>query len=189
MADFKHSLGFNITSEGALVEPYKIKNTGYKAKDKLPAPHFNWIVDKTSKCITEIQQTHNALETQFKSAMNIRNLHTYTSLSQIGLSGKVTMADIFNALNKRGQCMLVLGNTNAEGTESYVSDTPTQFGTLVVTHYAAARTMAQFWKADDGNVHQYIGKYHTAEGWSGWFETYTEAHKPTHEDVGAQGLH
>lgn len=184
MADFKHSLGFEIPSENTVNPTYKHKN-GFTAGYRLPAPHFNWIVDKTTKCITEIQQTHNALESQFKSAMGMRNLHTYTSLSQIGLSGKVTMTDIFVALNKRGQCMLVLGNTNAEGSENYVSDTPTQFGTLVVTHFAAARTMAQFWKADDGHVHQYIGKYHTTEGWSGWFETFTEAHPPTPAEVGA----
>lgn len=56
MAEFEHSLGFNITSEGALVEPHKFKTTGYKAGDKLPAPHFNWFLNKTSRTIEELQE-------------------------------------------------------------------------------------------------------------------------------------
>lgn len=70
MAKFEHSLGFDIKSEGALVDPWKYKETGFVAGHKLSAPHFNWIINKTSKAIDELQKKKFDLGGVYSDDMN-----------------------------------------------------------------------------------------------------------------------
>ena len=126
MADFKHSLGFNITSEGALVEPTKYQTQGFTAGYKLPAPHFNWIVDKTSKSIDEIHE--------FLTATTIRagsNLNEFTDIGMYVYSS-ADSASIGNAPEKAQSTMLVMPRLLPNDTNNRVQVVITQTNTLYI---------------------------------------------------------
>lgn len=69
MAEFIHSLGFEIPSENTVNPTHKYKG-GFPAGYQLPAPHFNWIVDKTSKAIDELQKKKFDLGGVYSGDMN-----------------------------------------------------------------------------------------------------------------------
>ena len=69
MADFNYSLGFDIPSENTVNPTYKYKG-GFPAGYQLPAPHFNWIINKTSRAIDELQKKKFDLGGVYSDDMN-----------------------------------------------------------------------------------------------------------------------
>ena len=100
------------------------------------------------------------------TAEQVGALTTYTSLAEIGLSGEVTMEQVCVALPDCS--MLLIGNTVEDASGNYISDTPSNLGTVQVIRYSVARIFAQFVKADETSVNYFVGKYHSSHGWTGW---------------------
>lgn len=113
---------------------------------------------------------------------SIGALKTYTSLTDLGLSGAVTMEQVCVALPDCS--MLLYGNTVADASGNYIADVPSNFGTVEVVRYNVSRISAQFVKGDDTSVKMWIGKYHGDTGWTGWLSV---VH--TLESLGAQAQH
>ena len=129
MANFRHSLGFNISSEGALVEPTKYKTQGFTAGYKLPAPHFNWIVDKTSKSIDEIHE--------FLTAKTIRAGADLNQITDIGMYvySAADSASIGNTPEKAQSTMLVMPRLLPNDTNNRVQVVITQTNTLYIRNF------------------------------------------------------
>lgn len=159
MAEFEHSLGFNI-AEANIVEPTEFKTTGFQAGYKLPAPHFNWFLDKTSKCIEELKNKKFDLGGVYTGDMNdLVSPGQYRVQSNANLpANEAYYGQVFVG---RG---VVTGGNN---------DTCTQ----LVLSYQNRRMYHRGGLLRDG-----------AWIWEEWSTVYTTAHKPTFNAAAWLGL-
>lgn len=134
------------------VEPTdEIKETGFLAGYKPPAPTFNWFWHTVSECLKELQG-HN-------------RVRTYTALSQMGLTaGTETIAGIVAAMENGSQAIISIDANNnlAIYPKKY-------FGTLIVYKLSISRTILFFGTSSTNTL--YYGNYYyanDAENWSGW---------------------
>ena len=159
--------------------PASLKESGFQSGYKPPAAYFNWFWHDMSEAVDELQK---------KSALAAdNNMKTYTSLTQLGLSGAVTMERVFVTMPDKS--VLYLGNTNDASSGNYITDVPNNYGFLELVKHSSSRTSARFTRTDSADAHVYIGKYHVNDGWSGWIKLYSTVSPPTFSEVGAQGLH
>ena len=113
---------------------------------------------------------------------NDLNIKTYTTLSQLGLSGAVTLQDVCDKLPAYSTFRM----PNRKGTGSYVSDVPQNYGTLTInTCDAGGYINVNFIQSDSNNIIEYNKKYTSSHGWSDWVTTFNQTNKPTAQDVGA----
>ena len=123
MADFNYSLGFEIPSENTVNPTHKYKG-GFPAGYQLPAPHFNWILDRTSKSIDEIHE--------FLTATTIRagsNLNEFTDIGMYVYSS-ADSASIGNVPEKGQSTMLVVPRLLPNDTNNRIQIVTSQTGTL-----------------------------------------------------------
>ena len=205
MANFNYSLGgFNIPKENTVNPTFK-HSDGFKAGYQLPAPHYNWIVDQTSRSIAELQDCFKNMvggkfekgnfipiesggtgATNDKDARNKLkvNLKTYISLDQIGITrGTETIEEIVSKLPDKSE---LICNINELANQSIY---PSEYGVLKVLKCDESRTLFNFYQKGK-NVH-YLGTYTSTNinddkpAWSGWSVEYNEARKPTPAEIGA----
>ena len=92
---------------------------------------------------------------------------TYVDLSQLGLSGAVTMAQVCEKMPNGS--MLVYGNTATASNCVKAEEVPHTLGTVVVMRAKANMRLALFVRSDATGLYLYAGKYHASEGgWTGW---------------------
>ena len=91
----------------------------------------------------------------------------YSSLSQLGLSGSVTLEEVRAAMQVKS--MLIIVSNQSQPTSDYVSDTPPGSGTLIIIKLEPNYyTHAEFIKATDGSTIRYFNLYTVGSGWNGW---------------------
>lgn len=158
-----------------------LKKSGFVGGYKPPASIFNWFWHAVSEALQELQEV---TPKEIAAVANARQVKTYTALSQIGLYGAVTMEQVCTALPDCS--MLVYGNTMKDASGHYITDVPSDYGTIEVVRYNASRIFALFTKASEKDVNIYAGKYHTTDGWSGWVDI---SHVPTLDELDGQKAH
>lgn len=92
------------------------------------------------------------------------------SLSEVGLSGVVTMAQVLEALPSYSELILT-SNTNLE---NRISDVPGATGLLVVTK-SSVYAAATWTQVNTTRPAVYTGSWHSTGGWSGWITDLTTA--------------
>lgn len=142
-----------------------VKDVVAVAAPTMPAPHAQKHGVGGSDPIT--------LEMIGASDAKTHRLSTYTFLSQIGLSGEVTMVRVCEAMPLYS--MLVLPNNRAQAT-NYVSDVPDDYGTITVTRAELNYCVATYIRSNGTALNYYVGKYQSIAGWSGWKQMATTAY-------------
>ena len=113
----------------------------------------------TAQNLNDIQDTILELE---KTAQGGALKHL-VSLSEVGLSGVVTMAQVLEAMPSYSELIL----TSNASLENRISDVPGATGLLVITKtsvYAAA----EWSQVNTSKPAVYRGTWHSTGGWSGW---------------------
>lgn len=190
MAEFKHSLGFNIPSENT-VNPTDKYKSGFTAGYTLPAPHFNWIVDKTTKSIKELQDCFNVMvDGKFTEGTSVpiksggtgaRNRKdAMVNIAFLGIDPITETSD------DTPQKWISLGTGYAwVSPNGKITDRPTDYA--IVVNVVHSGDLTQFWIAQPiGRVYKRSG---STAGWNGtWFKSYDEKNKPTPNELGVESL-
>ena len=97
------------------------------------------------------------------NADTVDGWHIYSGLTEIGLSGSVTMTDVITAMPNKSELRFTNNTTNP----NYVSDVPDKYGFLIIKKnlYAEATWIAVNRKTA---VPMYFGSWHSDNGWTGW---------------------
>lgn len=111
----------------------------------------------------------------------LAGMKTYTSLSDLDLTGVKTMAEVCGAMEYPSRLVL----NNSTSAENHISDVPGTYGTIEIVRVAANYCFAIWAKSSGTDPDFYEGTYHGDNGWSGWFLRYSENNKPKLEDIGA----
>lgn len=112
---------------------------------------------------------------------NLGAQKTHTALSDLGLSGAKTMAEVCAAMTVPSRLTLS-NNTSAA---NHISDVPGEYGTIEILRVAENYCTATWAKSNGNDPDFYHGIYHSSNGWSGWFMVYSEHNKPTLTGLGA----
>lgn len=147
--------------------------------------HYNLVKPTASELydVRTFNENFEKVDSALHAIKNQQQILTHTSLSQLGLSGAVTTSQVFQTMPDCST--LIVGNTNNESSGTYISDTPSLYGTVELVKYSATRTAARFTRSDESGVQIYVGKYHSTDGWSGWFKEYNDSSKPSLAELGA----
>lgn len=94
----------------------------------------------------------------------------FCNLSDIGLSGAVTVAQVCMAMPE--YTALFLDNSTS-GLSNYVSDAPVAYANLEFKRIGARCTVSAF-MVGTNNPRFFFGTWHTESGWSGWYGLVTE---------------
>lgn len=190
MADFNYSLGFDIPSENTVSPTYKYKG-GFPAGYQLPAPHFNWIVDKTSKSITELQECFNIMvggKFTEGTSVPIKSGGTGARTRKNAMANIAFLGvdPITESSDDTPQKWISLGTGYAWVSPSgKITDRPTDYA--IVVNVVHSGDLTQFWIAQPiGRVYKRSG---STAGWNDtWFKSYDEKNKPTPNELGVESL-
>ena len=132
------------------------------------------IVNAINENYNTIYNTNKAVDniingtTSVPKADTVDGWHIYTSMTELNLSGSVTMTDVITAMPNKSELRFTNNTTNP----NYVSDVPGQYGFLTIkkNFYAEATWIAVNRKTI---VPMYFGSWHSDNGWTGWSSSET----------------
>lgn len=152
----------------------ELKTKGFMAGYKPPAAYFNWLFNRLTACVKELQTKLSGTDTTTQELSKTRRLKTYISFSDIGLSvGSETIADIVTKLPDSSALFVTIG---ADCANIY----PVTYGTLHVQKRDSTRTFFEF--LEKTNNHRFMGVYDSTqtEPWSDWLRVTTKDELDAH---------
>lgn len=124
-------------------------------------------INEIDKAISEITNGTTVIP-KATNADTVDGWHIYSGLTEIGLSGSVTMTDVITAMPNKSE----LRFTNNTDNPNCVSDVPDKYGFLIIKKnlYVEATWIAVNRKT---TVPMYFGSWHSDNGWTGWSSSET----------------
>ena len=144
-------------------------------KDKANTKHSHDMSDVIG--ITPIEKGGTNATTAAQARVNLDiNVQMYTSLSQIGLSGAVSVATVCETLPANS---ILMFSNSTTGLTTYISDAPITY-TDIEFHKTNGRCLVTAGATGTLNPRKFESTWHPSSGWSGWREVLTSILNSVH---------